>query len=75
MATENDILNGMCMLMMRLLTHRAQIFADVRTYWSCEAVERVTGYKLEDKAEEANGIIHLLNSGAACLDATGCLHR
>ena len=71
LATENDVLNGMCMLMMRLLTHRAQIFADVRTYWSGEATERVTGYKLEGKAAESNGIIHLLNSGAACLDACG----
>ncbi len=71
LATENDVLNGMCMLMMRLLTHRAQIFADVRTYWSGEATERVTGYKLEGKAAEADGIIHLLNSGAACLDACG----
>ena len=71
LATENDILNGMSMLMMRLLTHRAQIIADVRTYWSGEATERVTGYKLEGKAAESNGIIHLLNSGAACLDACG----
>ncbi len=71
LATENDVLNGMCMLFMRLLTHRAQIFADVRTYWSSEAVERVTGYKLEGKAKASNGIIHLLNSGAACLDACG----
>ena len=71
LATENDILNGMGMLMMRLLTHRAQIFADVRTYWSGEATERVTGYKLEGKAAESDGIIHLLNSGAACLDACG----
>ena len=71
LATENDILNGMCMLIMRLLTHRAQIFADVRTYWSGEATERVTGYKLEGKAAESDGIIHLLNSGAACLDASG----
>ena len=71
LATENDILNGMGMLMMRLLTHRAQIFADVRTYWSGEATERVTGYKLTGKAAESSGIIHLLNSGAACLDASG----
>ncbi len=71
LATENDVLNGMCMLIMRLLTHRAQIFADVRTYWSGEATERVTGYKLEGKAAESDGIIHLLNSGAACLDACG----
>ena len=52
----------MGMLMMRLLTHRAQIFADVRTYWSGEATERVTGYKLEGKAKESDGIIHLLVS-------------
>ncbi len=71
LATENDVLNGLCMLFMRLLTHRAQIFADVRTYWSGEATERVTGYKFEGKAKEADGIIHLLNSGAACLDACG----
>ena len=71
LATENDILNGMGMLMMRLLTHRAQIFADVRTFWSPEATKRVTGYDLEGKALENGGIIHLLNSGAACLDACG----
>ncbi|MBE6708517.1 MAG: L-fucose isomerase, partial [Ruminococcaceae bacterium] len=71
LATENDVLNGMGMLMMRLLTHRAQIFADVRTYWSTEATKRVTGYELTGKAAESCGIIHLLNSGAACLDASG----
>ena len=71
LATENDVLNGLGMLFMRLLTHRAQIFADVRTYWSGEATERVTGYRLEGRAAESNGIIHLLNSGAACLDASG----
>jgi len=71
LATENDVLNGLCMLFMRLLTHRAQIFADVRTYWSGDATKRVTGYELEGKAKEADGIIHLLNSGAACLDACG----
>ncbi|MBE6656684.1 MAG: L-fucose isomerase, partial [Ruminococcaceae bacterium] len=71
LATENDVLNGMGQLMMRLLTHRAQIFADVRTYWSGAATERVTGYKLEGKAAESDGIIHLINSGAACLDASG----
>ena len=71
LATENDILNGLGMLFMRLLTHRAQIFADVRTYWSPEATKRVTGYDLEGKAKESGGIIHLLNSGAACLDASG----
>ena len=71
LATENDVLNGLGMLFMRLLTHRAQIFADVRTYWSPEAVKRVTGYDLEGKAARNGGIIHLLNSGAACLDASG----
>ena len=71
LATENDVLNGLGMLFMRLLTHRAQIFADVRTYWSPEATKRVTGYELEGKAKEYGGIIHLLNSGAACLDASG----
>ena len=71
LATENDILNGVGMLFMRLLTHRAQIFADVRTFWSPEATKRVTGYDLEGKAKENGGIIHLLNSGAACLDACG----
>jgi len=71
LATENDVLNGLGMLFMRLLTHRAQIFADVRTFWSPEATKRVTGYDLEGKAAENGGIIHLLNSGAACLDACG----
>ena len=70
-ATENDVLNGLGMLFMELLTNRAQIFADVRTYWSPEATKRVTGYDLEGKAKENGGIIHLLNSGAACLDACG----
>ena len=70
-ATENDVLNGISMLFMRLLTNRAQIFADVRTFWSPEAVKRVTGYDFEGKAKENGGIIHLLNSGAACLDACG----
>ncbi len=68
-ATENDSLNGITMLFSHLLTARAQIFADVRTYWSPEAVERVTGKKLEGVAE--NGIIHLINSGSATLDGTG----
>ncbi len=71
LATENDVLNGLGMLFMKLLTNRAQIFADVRTYWSPEAVKRVTGYELEGKAKEAEGFIHLINSGAACLDASG----
>ncbi len=69
LATENDILNGFGMLFMKLLTNRAQMFADVRTYWSGDAVKRCTGYALEGKAAESDGIIHLINSGACCLDA------
>lgn len=68
-ATENDALNGVAMLFGKLLTNTAQVFADVRTYWSPEAVERVTGYKLEGQA--ANGLIHLINSGSAALDGSG----
>lgn len=71
LATENDVLNGLGMLFMKLLTNRAQMFADVRTYWSGDAVKRVTGYELEGKAKDANGFIHLINSGACCLDANG----
>ena len=71
LATENDVLNGISMLFMKLLTNTAQIFADVRTYWSGDAIKRVTGYELEGKAKESDGIIHLINSGAACLDANG----
>jgi L-fucose isomerase len=70
-ATENDSLNGATMLLGYLLTNRAQIFADVRTYWSPEAVKRVTGYAPEGVA--AGGFIHLINSGAATLDATGAM--
>jgi len=69
LATENDSLNGISMLFGHLLTNTASIFSDVRTYWSPDAVKRVTGYQLEGAA--ANGIIHLINSGATCLDATG----
>jgi len=69
LATENDSLNGVSMLFGHLLTNTASIFSDVRTYWSPDAVKRVTGYELEGAA--ANGIIHLINSGATCLDATG----
>ncbi len=71
LATENDTLNGLGMLFMKLLTNRAQIFADVRTYWSGDAVKRTTGYEIEGKAKDADGFIHLINSGAACLDACG----
>ena len=68
-ATENDCLNGVAMLFGHLLTDTAQIFADVRTYWSPAGVKRVTGYDLTGRAE--GGIIHLINSGSATLDATG----
>ena len=72
LATENDVLNGLGMMFSKLLTNSAQIFADVRTYWSPEAVKKATGgYELEGKAKEAGGFIHLINSGAACLDANG----
>ncbi len=71
LATENDVLNGLGMLFMKLLTNRAQIFADVRTYWSPEAVKKAAGYELEGVAKENGGFIHLINSGAACLDACG----
>ena len=71
LATENDTLNGLGMLFMKLLTGRAQIFADVRTYWSPDAVKKATGYELEGVAKEAGGFLHLINSGAACLDACG----
>ena len=68
-ATENDALNGVTMLFGHLLTNTSQIFSDVRTYWSPEAVKRVTGKELTDDAK--NGIIHLINSGATTLDGTG----
>lgn len=68
-ATENDTLNGVSMLFGNLLTNKASIFSDVRTYWSPESVKRVTGMDLEGKA--ANGVIHLINSGASALDGCG----
>ena len=68
-ATENDCLNGVSMLFGHLLTGTAQIFSDVRTYWSPAAIERVSGWKPEGGA--ANGLIHLINSGATTLDGTG----
>ena len=71
LATENDVLNGLGMLFMKLLTNRAQMFADVRTYWSGDAIKRVTGYDIDGKAKDSDGIIHLINSGACCLDANG----
>jgi L-fucose isomerase len=72
-ATENDCLNGACMVFGHLLTDTAQIFADVRTYWSPDAVKRGTGKKLKGKAD--GGILHLINSGSATLDGTGQQNR
>ncbi|MDR1060520.1 MAG: L-fucose isomerase [Clostridiales bacterium] len=71
LATENDALNGIGMLFGKLLTNSAQLFADVRTYWSAEAVRKAAGYELGGAAKAAGGFIHLINSGAACLDASG----
>ncbi len=68
-ATENDSLNGVAMLFGHLLTNTAQVFADVRTYWSPEAIERVTGWRPDGMA--SGGLIHLINSGSASLDGCG----
>lgn len=68
LATENDVLNGIGMLFEKLLTNKAPLFSDVRTYWSKDAVKRVTGYELEGVAKEADGFLHLINSGASALD-------
>ena len=73
-ATENDGLNGVTLLFLHQLTAKAAVFADVRTYWSPDAVERVTGWKPDGYAQ--NGFIHMINSGAAALDGTGaCLNE
>ena len=71
-ATENDSLNGISMLFGHLLTNTAQIFSDVRTYWSPESVRRVTGKDVEGLA--SGGFIHLINSGSTSLDATAMQH-
>ncbi|MEI8204407.1 MAG: L-fucose isomerase [Bacteroidota bacterium] len=68
-ATENDSLNGVAMLFGHLLSNTAQVFSDVRTYWSPDAIKRVSGYSVEGLA--ANGIIHLINSGSSALDGSG----
>ena len=68
-ATENDALNGASMLFGHLLTVSAQVFSDVRTHWSADAIERVTGYRPTGLAE--NGVLHLINSGPSALDGTG----
>ena len=74
LATENDALNGAAMLMGHLLTQgAATLFADLRTFWSAAAVERVTGHRLQGHA--ANGVLHLINSGPAALDWTGEMER
>ena len=70
-ATENDNLNGLSMLLLHLLTQRASGFADVRTFWSPESIARVTGWQAEGRAKD--GLIHLINSGACCLDAAGAM--
>ena len=72
LATENDSLNGVAMLFGHLLTNRGVMFSDIRTYWSPEAVKRVTGKEPEGLA--AGGFIHLINSGATTLDATGAMN-
>ncbi|MDR1932100.1 MAG: L-fucose isomerase [Spirochaetales bacterium] len=71
LATENDTLNGVTMLFGKLLTNTAQIFADVRTCWNAESVKKAAGWDLEGRAKDAGGFIHLINSGAACIDACG----
>jgi L-fucose isomerase len=71
LATENDVLNGLSMLFMKLLTNKAQMFSDVRTFWSPSSVKRVTGYDVEGVAKENGGFLHLINSGATALDANG----
>ncbi len=71
LATENDTLNGISMLFMKLLTNKAQLFADVRTFWSADAVKRAADYDLSGHALDAGGFIHLINSGAAALDYNG----
>ena len=71
LATENDSLNGVSMLFGHLLTNKGVMFSDIRTYWSPEAVKRVTGKDLEGLS--AQGFIHLINSGATTLDATGAM--
>lgn len=75
LATENDSLNGVCMMFGHLLTGAAQIFADVRTFWSEAAIARVTGHRLDGVGAEAGGLLHLKNSGPTALDATGMQTR
>lgn len=74
LATENDTLNGASMLLLKLLTCRAQMFADVRTCWTETALKKEYGYELNGRGKESKGFIHLINSGACCLDASGAVH-
>lgn len=73
LATENDTLNGATMLLLKLLTCRAQMFADVRTCWTETALKKEYGYELQGRGKESKGFIHLINSGACCLDASGAV--
>ena len=72
LATENDTLNGVSMLFGKLLTNTAQMFSDVRTYWSPEAVKKATGYELEGVAKEAGGFLHLFISAQGCRRQRRC---
>ena len=69
-ATENDALNGAGMLFGHLLTNTAQIFADLRTYWSTDAIKTASGKDFSHPLV-GDGILHLINSGPAALDGTG----
>ena len=71
LATENDTLNAVSMLFAKLLTNRAAMFSDVRTYWSGDSVKKACGYSLTGHAKEADGFLHLINSGASALDFSG----
>jgi len=71
LATENDVLNAVTMLFGKNLTQTAQLFSDVRTFWSADAVKGATGYSIHGKAAESGGFLHLINSGSACLDFAG----
>ena len=73
LSTENDVLNAVTMLFGKNITGTAQLFSDVRTYWSPEAVKKATNYELESHAAKSGGFLHLINSGASCLDFVGFL--
>ncbi len=69
LSTENDALNGITMLFGHLLTNTAQVFCDVRTYWSPEAIKNLGNFTIDENLED--GMLHLINSGSAALDGTG----